>query len=145
MSDLLRAYDDFTKPEPRPQTPKLPAPPGSSEWDGQTGYLQGTPTTQASPAIDDIIRGMGYDPDEVMPVGPVRVSQWQAVVDGELTTLYSHRVRIQARAGVFEMPELDRLVQRARPVKRKPGTGPSTVTEGVGVTETRVLRPGGWQ
>lgn len=127
MSTIEDLLNQLPTPEPPAKTPARKDAPGYSEWDGETGFVNGPQTTQRDANIDDIIRGMGFDPETVEAVGPVRISQWDGFVEGEVTKLYSHRVRIQARqTASFDMPDLDRLIQRHRVTNPKPGTGPRT-------------------
>ena len=90
-----------------------------TEFDGQSGFIQTGPLSDAPKKHEEILELFGYDPKEVQIVGNPRVSRWQTY-DERWLSAYKFQLAPVAKTSV---DELVKLVGRRRAHKPVGSTG----------------------
>lgn len=117
------AVEAARAPRPNPDRP------GYATWNGETGEANSRVICDPTQPVswDDIITELGLDPADIEIVGTPEVRAWDAP-NGERMRYYKARLRRRTPATEAEsMPELARLVDRAKPpAKPKASDRPKT-------------------
>ena len=90
-----------------------------TEFDGQSGFIQTGPLSDAPKKHEEILELFGYDPKEVQIVGNPRVSRWQTY-DERWLSAYKFQLAPVAKTSI---DELVKLVGRKRAHKPVGSTG----------------------
>lgn len=119
LEDLVP--QDGQRPDARPRDIRE----GYVEFDGTNGTISSHIQPEPAENFDGILVQLGLDPDQVEIVGNPSVRSWDGPSGARLYH-YKATIRTKAAAGP-SLPNLDRLVKRAKPVKKpKRGTGPAS-------------------
>lgn len=92
-----------------------------TEFDGQSGFIQTGPLSDAPKKHEEILELFGYDPKEVQIVGNPRVSRWQTY-DERWLSAYKFQLAPVSKSSV---DDLVKIIGRKRPHKpaEQSGTG----------------------
>lgn len=123
-------HGDLPERQPEPPQARAPKPvhpagwePGIA-WDGREGTITTRPLAEPTPDWDALLRAWGFDPDVVEVVEPVQVRTWDAVLDGQVRTMWYYRAGVRARrSGPADMAELLAAAASSPPAPPRRPTG----------------------
>lgn len=88
----------------------------TSEWDGETGFIQTGQLSEEPKSWDQFIIDAGLDPNEVEVVGNVQVRGWDSIKreGDESNVVRMHYYKITVRRKQAHLPDLQQLLASAR-------------------------------
>lgn len=97
------------------------------EWDDENiAEITSEPMDSPNVDWDSILKQWGYDPETHEIIEPVKVTQWDTVIDGEVKQLWSYKASVVTKPEVLKKYQYSDLVADIKKYKRSTKDWPET-------------------